>query len=413
MVTRQMKQFSERKSKLALGIALAAFIAGASVTSPAEARPFFAKKKESEDRGGLVYVMTNDDTANKVMVYWRDKSGEISKMPYATVRTGGIGASSNAPVDPLGSQGSLVYSEDHNMLFGVNAGDNTVFAFKAGTVGARAVRSRLLRPKQTALVESGGNIPVSVAVSGDLLYVLNAGGTGVISTFEIDKNGDLTQISAIELGLNNATEVPFNNVFAPGQVGVDALSRRLIVANAQGQELLTTPLDNDGIPSNELTSTPTTGVVPFSFDITPFGNILVTEAGSGAVSVFESPVGHPLVQTVESVANGQAATCWIVVTDNGYAYVSNTVSDTISLYGYERSGELSLIDATAATVSPGGAPTDMILANDGSFLYTLDAGTGEISSFEVDPSTGELSLIEVETGLPAAQGIQGIAARDF
>ena len=52
------------------------------------------------------------------------------------------------------------------------------------------------------------------------------------------------------------------------------------------------------------------------------------------------------------------------------------------------------------------------LAADGKFLYTLDAAAGAISGFAVDAATGALTAVETETGLPAAAGIQGIAARD-
>ncbi len=97
--------------------------------------------------------------------------------------------------------------------------------------------------------------------------------------------------------------------------------------------------------------------------------------------------------------------------DNGFAYVSNTASNTLSLYGYTRTGSLALVEPIAATT--GGAPIDLTLANDGAFLYSLDAASGEISGFAVDADTGALTPVETETGLPAAAGLQGIASRDF
>ena len=108
---------------------------------------------------------------------------------------------------------------------------------------------------------------------------------------------------------------------------------------------------------------------------------------------------------------GQAATCWIVVHDDGYAYVSNTGSDTIGLYAWTRTGQLTLLDATAASTP--GAPIDLALANGGAFLYSLDAASGTISGFRILPGTGALQRVETQGGLPAAAGLQGIAARDF
>lgn len=358
------------------------------------------------DRGGVVYAMTNASEGNAILAYLRDGRGRLHPVGRA-VSTGGAGGSVTAGVDPLGSQGSLVYDAGHDLLFAVNAGDDTVAVLAPRRSGLR-LRLRDVAP-------SGGHIPVSLAVSGDRLYVLNAGGTGSLATFEIDHHGRLTALDALDLGLPaRATTPPFDQVMAPGQVGVDALARTLILTHAGGQELLTVALDDAGLPQGPLVSTPSPGLVPFAFDVTRHGSPLVAEAASGSVSAFDPPVpGKPLSVTAAAVATGQAATCWIVVHDGGFAYVSNTGSDTLSVYGYTRTGQLELLDDVAASTETGGAPTDMTLAGDGSYLYTLDAGSGTISGFAIDRDTGALDRIETEGGLPAGAGIQGIAARDF
>jgi len=359
-----------------------------------------------QDLGGVVYAMTNDVDGNDILAFVRNNRGELNPVPGATVSTGGYGASTNAPIDPLGSQNALVYDSDHDMLFAVNAGDNTVTAIEPSGFGVNlSVR---------ALVPSGGYIPVSVAVSEDLLYVLNAGGTGSVATFEIGEYGQLTELATLDLGLPpQATTPPFNRVFAPAQVGVDALARNLVVTHGGGHELLVAALDDDGVPQGPIVSTPSTGIVPFAFDVTPNGSLLVAEAGSGSVSAYDPPIGGTLPQTAVSVATGQVATCWIVVRDGGYAYVSNTGSSTLSLFGYTRTGELTLLDDVAASLLPGSAPIDMTLANNGSYLYTLDGGTGTISAFAIDDATGALEHVSTQDGLPASAGVQGIAARDF
>ncbi|MGW8368743.1 MAG: lactonase family protein, partial [Gammaproteobacteria bacterium] len=83
-----------------------------------------------QDLGGVVYAMTNDVEGNEILAFVRNNRGELSPVPGATVATGGAGASTNAPIDPLGSQNALVYDPDHNLLFAVNAGDNTVAAIE-------------------------------------------------------------------------------------------------------------------------------------------------------------------------------------------------------------------------------------------------------------------------------------------
>lgn len=359
------------------------------------------------DRGGLVYAMTNDSDGNEIVVFKRDRRGRLGPLPRATVSTGGLGGSVTAAIDPLGSQGSLIYDETHDMLFAVNAGDDTVTAFGTAFFGLPYRWNRIVVP-------SGGQIPVSLAVLEDRLYVLNAGGTGSVATFEIGRWNDLSLIDVYDLGLTGAygTTPPFNQVMAPGQVGIDALGRNLIVTHAGGGEVLVVALDDAAVPTGPAVSTPSPGIVPFAFVVTPYGSTLVAEAGSGSVSAFDPPAnGNPMTVTAATVATGQAATCWIAVHPSGFAYVSNTGSNTLSLYEYTRTGGLTLLDDVAAEAS--GAPIDLTLANGGGFIYSLDAASGQISGFAVNTETGALTHVDTQGGLAPSAGIQGIAARDF
>ena len=380
----------------------AASLAALAIWSSAAAADF---RHERFDHGGVVYAMTNASNGNQILVYIRDQRGRLEPVPRATTSTAGLGGSVTAAVDPLGSQGSLVYDAASRRLFAVNAGDNTVSVLDTGIVG--------LPLHLQARVPSGGFIPVSVAVSDGLLYVLNAGGTGSVATFSIEANGALTQLSSLDLGLPpSATAPPFDQVAAPGQVGVDALDRHLIVTHAGGQELLVARLDDEGVPEGPFVSTRTPGAGTFSFGITRYGTLLVAEAASSSVSAFDPPSGTaPLVATASAIGTGQAASCWIIVHDGGFAFVANTGANTLSRYRYTRTGGLALEQGVAALA--GGAPTDLTFADDGGFLYSLDAASGEISGFAIDPASGVLTRVETQGGLPASAGIQGIAARDF
>jgi DNA-binding beta-propeller fold protein YncE len=356
------------------------------------------------DLGGLVYVMTNASAGNEIVTYVRDRHGRLTPLRNGAVSTGGHGGSANAAIDPLGSQGALAYDDATHMLFAVNAGDNTVAELDTDGFG--------LRPTLRTVVPSGGFIPVSVAVSENRLYVLNAGGAGSVTTFATD-HGTLTRIGTLDLHLPpSATSIPFDQVAAPNQVGVDALRRHLVVTHVGGREVLTVELDDAGVPGGAITSTASPGVAPFSFGVTRYGTLLVAEAGSGSVSAFDPPSGAlPLSVTASAVPTGQAATCWIIVHDDGYAYVSNTGSNTLGLYKWTRTGHLSLVSGTAATAS--GAPIDLTLANGGGFLYSLDAASGSVSGFAISANDGGLTRVETQGGLPASAGLQGIASRDF
>src|SRR5439155_13698791 len=79
----------------------------------------------------------------------------------------------------LGSQGALAVARGGRWLLAVNAGSNSVSALKVTmTLGVRLVNT----------VSSGGTEPVSVAVQGDLAYVVNAG-SDTVRGFRLGQSG--------------------------------------------------------------------------------------------------------------------------------------------------------------------------------------------------------------------------------
>jgi 6-phosphogluconolactonase (cycloisomerase 2 family) len=91
-----------------------------------------------------------------------------------------------------------------------------------------------------------------------------------------------------------------------------------------------------------------------------------------------------------------------------FAYTANAASNTISEYGVSEDGNLTLLDAVAASTGPGSTPTDMALSGNSHFLYTRDGGKGTVSGFRIG-ADGALTPIATAAGVPA--GSQGIAAR--
>src|SRR5512141_923576 len=72
-----------------------------------------------------VFVMTNDAENNEILAYQKSPDGDFELRSH--VRTGGRG--SGGSTDPLQSQGSLTLSQDHELLFAVNAGSGTISSF--------------------------------------------------------------------------------------------------------------------------------------------------------------------------------------------------------------------------------------------------------------------------------------------
>ena len=110
-----------------------------------------------------------------------------------------------------------------------------------------------------------------------------------------------------------------------------------------------------------------------------------------------------------SLANGQNAACWLVVSKNGkYAYTANAGNGTVSSYAIGPSGSLSLVEPRAGT--PGGHPIDEAISQNGRFLYVLNTGAGAlgINAFAVQPD-GSLNLLGTTSGTPASAA--GLVAR--
>src|SRR5438477_11873562 len=69
---------------------------------------------------GFVYVMTNQTSGNTVIQYARASDGTLTKV--TEVATNGLGGTGNGvgPLDPLGSQDSLVQNGNGSLLLAVN-----------------------------------------------------------------------------------------------------------------------------------------------------------------------------------------------------------------------------------------------------------------------------------------------------
>jgi len=355
----------------------------ASIMSLSLAGAAFAERP-GQASPGAVYVLSNQSTANSVLVYGRDSNGNLTYS--SSVPTGGTGAGGTGG-DPLASQGSLTLGS--GFLFAVNAGSNDVSMF--------AVKGAELVLLDRA--PSGGKMPVSVAVHGFHVYVVNAGGTPNISGFVIDPvGGHLVPLPNSQRPLAGGT------LAAPADISFAADGSVLLVSEKGTKLIDTYRVDFHGYASGPI-SHASSGVTPFGFSVTNRGYAIVSEAGSGAASSYEIDQDADLELVSGSVALGQKAPCWLVTTHDGrYAYTANAGSGTISSLGIAADGVLSLLNPAAGNLA---APLDLAVTGNSHFLYVRQ-GTGAVSGFRVAPD-GSLKLVGSWTGIPA--GAQGIAAR--
>ena len=109
-------------------------------------------------------------------------------LPEAAYPTGGLGQRVG-----LGSQGAVAISKDGRWLFAVNAGSNEVSVFRVKPQGLELADT----------VSSQGQLPISLTTHGNLLYVLNAGGSGSLAGFSIQQDGKLSFIDGSARPLSN------------------------------------------------------------------------------------------------------------------------------------------------------------------------------------------------------------------
>ena len=339
----------------------------------------------------VVFVQTNELGGNRIAVYDRRHDGSLQRA--GTYPTGGLGgiAAPGTESDRLASQGSLAYDGQHRVLIAVNAGSNTISAF-------RVLGDRL---RLVDVEPSGGQFPASIGVHGDLAYVLNAGGAGIVQGFSIGRHG-VSPIagSARSLGLANSSPPDF--LRSPGQVGFTPDGSKLLVTTkASTSSIDVFQVGADGLLSAAPVVNPSATPVPFAFTFDPAGRLVSGEAGTSSVTTYAIQAGGTLTGP-KSASDGQTALCWIIRV-GGFYYVANTGSNNVSSFRIDPTGQPSVLAAVAATTNSG--PIDV--ASSGGFLYVETGLTGTVDGFLVGPN-GALVPIGSVDDLPA--GIEGIAA---
>lgn len=321
---------------------------------------------------GHVYVQTNDSAANAVVTFERSAEGTL--MYDETVPTGGLGI---APAG-LGSQAALAITADGDHLLAVNAGSDDVSLFDVTDDGL-----------SLADVEPVGDRPVSVAVHGEIVYVLNQG-DDTIQGLRITDTGTLARIPKSTRPLSgsgtNAAQVAFS------------LDGRLLAVTEKATQTIDTFVVRPNGRAIGPNVQPSAGAVPFGFEFGPDGRLYVSEAPESAASSYDVDESGVLSVISAAVPNNQGAACWLVVTADGrFAYTANAATANVSQYEIGGDGSLTLVGSGEAGVTDPG-PVDLDLSGGDAFLYVLNSRSGSISAFSVDPDDGSL------TSIPGASG---------
>ena len=372
-------------------LAMSAFVLAITAGAQARTSDGFGKGEV-----GAVFTATNDVRHNEVVMYRRSETGALTLV--GSFATGGRGE--GGINDPLQAQSSMALTSDHRFLLVVNAGSSNISVFQVSPTGLT-----LLDKKST----EGGN-PVSVAVHDDLVYVANVGGTYHTAGFHLKPWGELKFIE------NSRQPLSFLDT-EPGVIAFSPDGSKVIVTERQTNKVDVFSVASDGSLANPVVNN-AQGMEPFGASFTPSGTLLVSEAGSGAVSSYNINSDNTLSVITSKASAGGGATCWIIPV-RPWAYASNAISSDVALFGLELSGSLTPLGiaatehtTTKAIFPPGipitAFPLDLAATPDGKFVYVVYSVLGKVIGYQVT-ANGKLAKIVSVAPYDPQSGMEGLA----
>jgi 6-phosphogluconolactonase (cycloisomerase 2 family) len=393
------KKFSQMRVRKGIPKWAGAILLGATAATTATATvPAALAAPSSAPVVGQVYVNDNSAGSNTIAGFDRHADGSLTPVASSPFNAGGAGTGSGG----LASQGALQLARDGRFLIAVDAGSNQISVLRAERNGA-------LRLVRGGVVGSGGTLPVSVAVHGNLVYVANAGTSDSNYTgFTLSRNGNLQPLVGSTVSLPDGSQ--------PGDVLFNSTGTNLV-----GTRVNSSLIDSFHVNRNgRLEAAPDSPFAPQAAG--PFGSefrptdssqLFVTNAHQGAtlgsVSAFSAANDGTLSPiTPVPFANGQTGTCWVEITHDGnWLFALNTGTGTISGYSIAPDGKLTLLGNTAVSSSGGVGAVDLRLSSDGKFLFVDESKANAIATFAVND--GDLTQIP-GISLPAGASAAGIVA---
>src|SRR5215469_10886941 len=260
------------------------------------------------------------------------------------------------------------------------------------------------------VVPSGGVLPVSIAIHGDLVYAANSGSGGSNYTgFRLHHSGRLAPIAGSAVALPDGSQ--------PGDVLFNGDGTKLA-----GTRVGTSQIDSFTVgPGGLLTAAsgspfPAQGLGPFGSQFRPtnpdqlfVSNAHNAGAGSGTGSAFSDSADGTLAPIGSSpFADLQTAPCWVEISHNGrFLFTVNTGSGSISRYRITHGGALILLGSTAVKASGSVGAVDARLSPDGRTLYVDESKIGAVGALAVHGG-GLTELASSPVSLPAGAAPAGI-----
>jgi 6-phosphogluconolactonase len=276
---------------------------------------------------------------------------------------------------PLRSQNSILWTKDGRFLLVCNAGSNDITVFS-------------VQDDQLSLIQklpSMGVSPVSITQFENYVYVLNSGGNGILSGFEMSKDGRLTFMPGMAIEIDSVECGPAQASFTLDGTGI-------IVTCRKTNKIIGFGMNKDGIPISK-TAIHSNTEVPYGFDLDENGRIYVTEAKESGLSVYEWKNGKELVKLNDLTKDLHTAACWVKLTTNKkFAFVADADPKNIAGFRINTNGSVGLLKSDGKSGSTEHTPTELAIVGN-EFLYVSNIRNSSIEVFKIDGS-GNLNKIQ-------------------
>ncbi len=321
-----------------------------------------------------VFVQRNSANRNAVAALSQDAaSGELALV--GVYRTGGKGEPS------LDGNQSHALAARGLFLFVTNAGDNTISSFQVQRDGSLKLLSR---------TNSRGVRPVSLAVKGDMLLVVNQGikadkpGAigGNVRAFRIGSDGSLSAVSGAVYRFsprdvpNEVLSNAANGLFTVGRSGSSSVSTFLLEDN--GKITLAETVRNIPDPLGGAIKSGAESTVIMTLPDADTAGVTSLQINSSGFTIAHRTYPRP----------EQRDPCWAAIHPDGTrVWTSAFATRLLSLYQLGTDGTLSAVSNYSYSRGPGSV--DITVDETGSYLFRLKAFRAPHGEHNIQP------LIEV------------------
>ncbi|GJL75232.1 hypothetical protein [Nitrosomonas sp.] len=363
-------------------------------------------KKPHSDLADVVYVVSNDPvkSGNAILGYRRDQSGNLVPLPGSPFLTGGKGYATKEKefglphFGPFDLDQNIIVNNEQTRLFATNGGSDTIAVFDIQPDGG------LIAVKGSPF-PSGGKNPVSLALAGNKLYVVNKNEDPLrdmtqtkpnYTGFRVSNDGRLTPIPNSTIELTPASRSPTQALLVRDKFIFDGDFGRFPLASRVamwGEEIKRdTPsmirsfkINHNGTLTQHAPIPAPSGAFEGGLDVDDDGEsdplmfglqahpkeplIYVSMVSSARLAVFKYDNDGKL-SFVRLVPNKGQLICWIKINKEGTrAYTTNNGDNTVSVY--DLADPTNPIEIQTLKLKGDGHPYQMDLDSSEEFLHIV------------------------------------------